>query len=129
MHAPITALYAGLLGLLVLALAINVVRGRAAFKIDIGDGGNAAMLQRQRMHGNAIEYVPIGLVLLLLLEINGASTPVLHALGGTLFVARALHAWGLSTTTGRSPGRLLGTIGSWLVLLAAAILCLKTYFG
>jgi uncharacterized membrane protein YecN with MAPEG domain len=129
MAAPITALYAGLLGLLLLALAINVVRGRAAFKVDFGDGGNPALLQRQRVHGNAVEYVPIGLVLLLLLELNGASAPVLHALGATLFVARVLHAWGLSTTTGRSPGRLLGTIATWLVLLSSGVLCLLTFFG
>ncbi len=129
MAAPITALYAGLLGLLVLALAINVVRGRAAWKVDFGDGGNPALLQRQRMHGNAIEYVPVGILLLLVLELNGASSMVLHALGGSLFVARVLHAWGLSTTTGRSPGRFIGTIGTWLVLLTGGVLCVVTYFG
>jgi hypothetical protein len=129
MAAPITALYAGLLGLLLLALAINVVRGRVAFKVDFGDAGNLALQQRQRVHGNAVEYVPIGLVLLLLLELNGASAPVLHGLGGTLFVARVLHAWGLSSSTGTSPGRLVGTIATWVVLLASAVLCLLRFFG
>ena len=57
MHAPITALYAGLLGLLILVLAFRVVAVRRATEIGLGDGGNALLLSRIRIHGNAAEYV------------------------------------------------------------------------
>jgi uncharacterized membrane protein YecN with MAPEG domain len=129
MHAPITALWTGLLGILMLVLAMRVVRTRVTEKVNIGDGGSAVMLQRIRVHANFTEYVPMGLVLLLVLELNGASAMLLNGLGASLFVARLLHAFGLSSSTGTTPGRFVGTILTWLVLLTGCALALWTYFS
>ena len=71
MHAPITALYAGLLGILMLILAFRVVAVRRTTSIGLGDGGHALLLSRIRIHGNAAEYVPLALILMLILELNG----------------------------------------------------------
>jgi uncharacterized membrane protein YecN with MAPEG domain len=127
MQAPITALWAGLLGLLMLALAIQVVRTRVSEKVGFGDGGNPLMLQRIRVHGNFTEYVPMVLLLMLVLEVNGTSAGVLHALGGSLFAARLFHAFGLGSSTGTTPGRFGGTVLTWLVLLAASGLALFAF--
>ena len=105
MHAPITALWAGLLGILMLGLAGRVVNARNSEKILFGDGGNVILQQHIRVHGNFIEYVPLGLVLLLILELNGASPLLLNALGGSLFAARLLHAFGLSRSPVNGPNR------------------------
>jgi uncharacterized protein len=78
------------------------------------------VLQRIRVHGNFTEYVPMGLVLMLVLELNGAAHGLLHALGASLFAARVLHAFGLGTSTGTSPGRFGGTVLTWLTLLVAS---------
>ncbi len=129
MATPITALWTGLLGLLMLVLAMRVVRTRVTENVIFGDGGSALMLQRIRVHANFIEYVPMGIVLLLVLELNGASAMVLHSLGASLFVARLLHAFGLSTSTGTTPGRFIGTVLTWLVLLAGCALVLWLYFA
>ncbi len=128
MTTPITALYGGLLGLLMLGLAMNVIRARVQLEIEFGDGGNPVLQQRQRVHGNAVEYVPIALLLLLLLELNGFSARLLHGLGGTLFAARVLHAWGLSRSTGTSLGRFAGSVATNVVLVIAAMLCLTVFF-
>jgi len=66
------ALYAAVNGLILLFLAIMVVRQRVLTRTDIGDGGKEAMIQVQRAHGNAAEYVPIVLILLYLLGIVAA---------------------------------------------------------
>ena len=129
MATPITALWAGLLGILSLALAMNVVRGRVSENVIFGDGGVTILQQRIRVHGNFVEYVPIALVLLLVLELNGTSPLVLNVLGGGLFVGRLLHAFGLATNTGTSPGRFIGTILTWLAILAASVLALWLYFA
>lgn len=129
MAAPITALWTGLLGILMLVLAARVVSARESEKVIFGDAGNVVMLQRIRVHGNFTEYVPMGLLLLLVLELNGASAVLLHALGGGLFVARALHAFGLSTSTGRSVGRFTGTVLTWLILLVGSGLTLYAFFS
>ena len=129
MHAPITALWAGLLGILLMFLSGRVVNARNREAILFGDGGSVVLQQHIRVHGNFIEYVPLGLVLLLVLELNGASPRLLDLLGGSLLVARLLHAFGLSRVTGRSVGRFVGTVATWLVLTAESVLALYTYWA
>ena len=124
MLTPVTALWAAILGLLSLALAARVVRGRITEKVGFGDCSSIVMQQRIRVHANFIEYVPLALVLLLLLELNTSSILVLHAVGASLVLARLLHAFGLSTSTGTTVGRFVGTILTWLVILAESLLLL-----
>jgi uncharacterized protein len=128
MAVPITALWAGLLGVLLLALSARVIQARVSEKVNIGDGGNALLLQRIRVQGNFAEYVPLILVLMLLLELNGASATLLHTLGSSLFVARLLHAFGLSSSSGPSFGRFVGTIATFVLLLAASVLALYAFW-
>jgi uncharacterized membrane protein YecN with MAPEG domain len=122
-----TILYAGLLGLIMLALAINVSRVRTALGIQLGDGGNPRMLQAIRMHASFCEYVPLCLILILLIELARGPRPLVHALGIVLVVARLLHAWGISQSPGRSFGRAAGAGLTYLVLAVAAFAC--TYYG
>ncbi|MFI5315406.1 MAG: MAPEG family protein [Myxococcota bacterium] len=129
MHAPVTALWAGLLGLLMLALAMLVVRARQSEKVIFGDGGNLILLQRIRVHGNFTEYVPMGVLRMLVLELNGASAGVLHGIGGSLFAARLLHAFGLSSSTGTTLGRFSGTVLTWLVVLVGSALTIYSFFA
>lgn len=123
---PITAVYAALCALLILVLAGRVVLLRRATRTGLGDGGHDALARAIRAHGNAIEYIPVFLVMLLVLELNGSSGVVLHALGGTLLVARVLHGWGLSRSAGISFGRWYGTALTWLALIGAAALNLAS---
>ena len=122
---PVTALWAAILGLLSLALAGQVVRARASEKVIFGDGASVLLQQRIRVHGNFVEYVPLALLFLFLVELNGAwPLWVLHGLGGSLALGRLLHAFGLSTSTGTTPGRFLGTVLTWLVMLVECVLLL-----
>lgn len=116
----ITLLFASLHILLMLVLAIRVVGHRRALKIGIGDGGDTRLARKVRAHGNFIEYVPMALLMLGLLELSGLGAPWLWGLGGTLLLARVLHAYGLSRHAGVSPGRFWGVILTWTVLLAMA---------
>ena len=71
MPLPITAAYAAVLALLVVALGVNVTMHRVKLGVPIGDGGNAQMLRMIRLHGNAVEYIPLALVLMAIYEVNG----------------------------------------------------------
>jgi len=117
----ITALYAGLCGLLLVALYVRVSQRRLATKIGMGTGDDAILEQRIRAHGNFIESVPIALVLLYLLEQTGVDPLYIHAFGMTLLLARIGHAQGISTTLGRSAGRFYGSIGTLLVTAGLSI--------
>lgn len=118
----ITLLVAGLHGLLVLALLAPIVARRRGRQIGLGHGGDATLQRRIRVHANFVEYVPLALVLLALLELSGADRVVVATLGGALFVARVLHAIGLSRSSGYSFGRFWGTLLTWLVLAASSLL-------
>ena len=92
----VTPLYAGLLVLLFIGLSLRVIRSRRGREISLGDGGNPAMLRVIRGHANFVEYVPLALLLMLILEISRFSIYVLHALGILLVVGRLLHGYALS---------------------------------
>jgi uncharacterized membrane protein YecN with MAPEG domain len=123
-HMQVFALYAGLSDLIVLILAVLVTRARRKHGVLLGDGGNPAVLQAQRAHGNAVEYVPIILVLLLTLASLRASIWLIHAIGALLVFGRILYAIGLYQSTGLSVGRGLGMVLTWAALLIAAVACL-----
>lgn len=125
MNAPITSLYGAAAGVLLLLLSWLVVRARWRYGTSLGTGTEPTMIRAVRVHGNFVEYVPLALLLLLLTELNGLPAWFLHAAGVLLLTCRALHAWGLGTTPGRSFGRFYGTAGTWLVILAlsVALLC------
>lgn len=116
----IFALYAAVNVALLLLLSLLTVRARVRNNVTLGDGGNQAMAQAMRAHGNASEYIPIGLILLLALINVGAPTWVLHSQAGLLTFGRVLHALGLHSAPGPSIGRFLGMILTWSSMLIGA---------
>ena len=123
----ITLLFASLHIVLMMILAVRVVLHRRAQKIGIGDNGDTRLLRKIRAHANFVEYVPAALLMLALLELAGLAESWLWTLGGTLLLARILHAAGLSRRSGYSFGRFWGTVLTWgvLMMMAAAGLWLS----
>jgi uncharacterized membrane protein YecN with MAPEG domain len=120
----ITGLYAAICALLGLLLSFRVSLRRRAARVGLGHGGDEELTRRVRAQGNFFEYVPLALLLLLLLELDGARAWLLHLFGIVLVLARVLHAWGVSHSADISFGRFTGILGTWLVLLAMALLLL-----
>lgn len=114
------ALWAGLLILWMTLLSWGVVSQRRRLRIAFGDGGQASLTAATRAFGNAAEYVPAGLLALLLLALLGATPLLIHALGATLLVGRIIHAIGLVFQKGPSLGRIVGMALTYAVLLFAA---------
>ena len=56
----ITGLYAALLTLLILGLAVRVMLIRRRTRIGLGDGGDRSVACAIRAHGNAVEHVGAG---------------------------------------------------------------------
>ena len=117
----IALLFASLHVLLMMLLAVRVVVHRRAHKIGLGDGGDKLLSRKMRAHANFIEYVPMALLMLALLELAGLAATWLWAMGGVLLVARMLHGFGLSRHAGYSFGRFWGTLLTWIVMVAMAL--------
>lgn len=110
---------AGLIGVLAVLLTLNVGRMRTRKKISLGDGGDPDMIAAIRAHGNLIEFAPLCLLLIWLL--NGPyGHRTIAVMGIVLLVARVLHAGGM---LGLIPmGRVTGAVGTTVLLAVASIM-------
>lgn len=124
----ITALYAALLALIGIVLASGSGLLRAKTGVSLGPGEDPRQLVAFRRHGNFAEWVPLTVVLIAILELNGVTGTAIHALGATLVVARIAHPLGLKADDMSGAGRLIGAALTMLVTLVSAIWCLVTAF-
>jgi uncharacterized membrane protein YecN with MAPEG domain len=110
---------AGLIGVLAAVLTLNVGRMRTKKKIFLGDGGDREMIAAIRAHGNLVEFAPLCLLLIWLL--NGPyGHRTIAVMGIILLLVRLLHAGGM---LGLVPmGRTAGAAGTTILLAVASIM-------
>jgi uncharacterized membrane protein YecN with MAPEG domain len=118
------ALYAGLHGLLLIALMASVSLGRHRTKAALGDAGDEGLRRRIRAHGNFIEYVPLTLLVIALAQHLGMGSLFVHLLGLVLLASRILHAYGISQVNEPMALRSIGISGTIIVLAIASIYCI-----
>jgi len=116
----ITSLYASMMAILVIFLAFKVVDFRRTKSVGLGDNGDKQGMRAIRVHANAVEYIPLFLILMGLYEANGGNDLVLHIVGFIAVIARLLHATGLSKSAGTTFGRFVGTLLTWILTLILA---------
>lgn len=115
------SVYAGVNLLILFFLAFGVVGARQKHKVSLGDGGNPAVLQAMRAHGNATEYIPAALVGLGLMAIlDPVPLLAVQILGGLFTFGRVAHGIGLSNNGGVSAGRMIGILSTWVAFLGIA---------
>jgi uncharacterized protein len=116
----ITAVYAGLLALLLVVLSVRVIGVRRTARIAVGDQGDALLLRRMRAQANFTEYVPMALVLMALSESLSAPTFTLHGMGALLLIGRLIHAIGISRVPEPFVMRVSGMVMTFAAILVAA---------
>ena len=121
----VTLLYGGLCALLVTLLGINVSLPRMFGKVYVGAELPKSLLMKVRAHGNAAEWVPLGILLLWLLESSGVGSLYLHIFGGTFLFARLLHAAGFVF---RIPTSVIGATLNYTVLSAMSGYAIYLHF-
>ena len=116
----ITGLYASLLALIIIWLCYKVVVFRRIKGIEIGDGGDQRGIRHIRAQQNAVEYIPVTLLLFAIYELNNGNHLMLHGIGIALVFARLIHPMGFVSKKGVSFGRFYGTLITWLIMLLLA---------
>jgi uncharacterized membrane protein YecN with MAPEG domain len=101
-----------------LGAQVGLMRARTGISILHGD--NMELADKIRRHANFTENAPLALILLAILELNGAGPVLLHALGIGLVAARIAHPLGLHHDNIQNPLRAIGSGGTTLILLVAA---------
>ena len=123
---PVFFVCAGLLGLLVVVLTLNVGLLRGRKKINLGDGGDPEMIAAIRAHANLIEFAPLCLLLIYVAsDFYGFWTTA--ALSALFLLARVLHAGGMLGVIPQ--GRFLGATGTTVVLVVTSIMLVITGFN
>ena len=117
---PVTLVTASLLALWSLILAIRVSGMRVKHRISLGDQGNTDLIVRMRTHGNFVEYVPLILILMGLVEMAGGDSTILAVTGAALVLFRLMHAIGMPRPA-PNVFRAGGAMGTFLIVAALSI--------
>ena len=118
LHAA--ALWSGLSILLLVLLSLSTILTRRRLKVSFGDGGHTELTAASRAFGNAAEYIPAGMIVLVLMALLGCQSTWVHAVGATLLLGRLLHAWGITRTKQPAFGRVFGMVLTQLALIGGA---------
>lgn len=117
----ITLVSASLLGLLLVYLSVQVTNARMRLNNDAYDVSDEDLQNAIRAHGNMTEYVPLGLILIGLLEYMNAHDYLVGAIALVFVGARFAHGLTFGKFEGRNPFRFYGTALTFLCLLIASL--------
>lgn len=110
-----SAIYASLSAFLVVWLSLNVIKARRTKQVSVADGGDDELKTAMAAQSNALDYLPIALLLLFTLEYNRALLVLVHTLGIVLLVGRVIHAKAMLTNNLQR--RVLGMqITIWVII-------------
>ena len=120
MSMPITLMYASVFAFFALVLSFKAgsFRGSTGISVLFGEPSNMELAQRVRAHQNFLEYVPIAVIVMGAIELNGGSSMFLYVCGDLLVIARIAHAIGLRHDDMAHKGRFIGAAGTALITLA-----------
>ncbi|MGB5864234.1 MAG: MAPEG family protein [Sulfitobacter sp.] len=121
MMLTITPLYAGLLTLVFLVLSGLVIRQRTALEKVTGTRDETDLNKSMRVQANFVEYVPLGLLLMICAELLGAPAAAIHAMGATLLIGRICHGIGMSRSPQVIALRAVGFLLTFVMLALSAI--------
>ncbi len=118
MTLPVTAMTAAILTLLFLFLSFQVVKQRLRTETSFGAGNDEHMDLVRGCHSNLIEYTPITIIMLALLELSSANHIALMVLATIFIAARFLHVFGMHQhAAGKSVRfRQIAMMVTWLVM-------------
>mgnify|MGYP005844211677 CR=1 FL=1 len=129
MIVPISAVFAAVLGLLLIVLSLLVSRYRLRLKQGLGVSEDIDFQAAVRAHGNLVEYAPIGLIMLALAELNGVSGTLIYWAGMGFVAGRLLHAFGMiNGRGGPHMARMVGILLTWLAILVLSFLLFWNVF-
>ncbi len=112
---PVTSLLTGAAALFLVLLSFPVANHRRKNKLSAGDGGDEAFNRKIRAQGNFIEYAPLAIIAIGLLEMNGFPQIWVCTFAAMLAAGRVLHAIGLIWNV--IIARMLGAILTFATLL------------
>lgn len=125
---PITSTIAAILAIVMLPLTVQVTMQRVALGkamgdiagVAFGDGNDKVLRRRIDAFGNFMEYVPMCLIMLALIENGGASPNIVWGVGGMLVLGRSIHALSILYVKNPAP-KAIGMFMTYSAFIVPAI--------
>lgn len=118
----VTSIIASVLTIIFINLSFSVISLRRKNKVGLGTGGYLDLERAIRAQGNFVEYVPFGIILIAILELNGAPWRLVLVPGVALIIGRLIHAKGIRTPPPDFSKRVLGMMFTFGTLISLVIL-------
>lgn len=118
----VTSLTTSVLTIIFIKLSFAVIGLRRKNKVGLGSGGHEDLERAIRAQGNFAEYVPIGLILIACLELNGAPWWLVALPGISLIIGRLIHAVGINEPPPNFSNRVLGMKFTFYTLIALVLM-------
>ncbi len=127
-YLPITSMIAASLAVIMFTLTFMVSIGRINLgkaegdtaKYPIHDGNDENLKRRISAFSNFTEYAPMCLIMIALIEINGATSTLIWSLGVAFVAGRILHVIGMLTNPHFPLPRIIGMLATYAALLVPA---------
>ena len=118
----ITSIIVAILTIIFIKLSFAVIGLRRKNKVGLGSGGHEDLERAIRTQANFAEYIPLGVILIACLELNGAPWWLVAIPGVSLIIGRLIHAKGMNTPPPDFSKRVLGMKFTFFTLIALAAL-------
>jgi len=118
----VTSIIAAVLTIIFLRLSFAVIGLRRKNQIGLGAGGHEDLERAIRAQGNFAEYVPLGIILIACLELNGTPWWLVAIPGISLIMGRLIHAVGINEPPPNFSKRVLGMKFTFSTLISLAVL-------
>lgn len=123
---PVTSVSAAIFAVMITLLGFAVSLRRVKLGgVSYGDGNDGALRLRIRAHGNFIEYAPLALFCVALLEYQRVAHWSVVAIAACFVGTRVLHVVGMLLSRSPAP-RAIAMMLQHLTFLASAVLLLRT---
>lgn len=125
---PVTSTTAAILAIVMLPLTLQISMRRVALGkamgdiggVAFGDGKDETLRCRITAFGNFMEYVPMCLIMLALMEYAGASSVTAWGVGGLLISGRVTHALSVLYTRNPAP-KAIGMLMTYAAFIIPAM--------
>ena len=118
----ITSIIVAILTIIFIKLSFAVIGLRRKNKVGLGSGGHEDLERAIRTQANFAEYIPLGVILIACLELNGAPWWLVAIPGVSLIIGRLIHAKGMNTPPPDFSRRVLGMKFTFFTLIALVVL-------
>ncbi len=123
----ITPIFAAFAACFLVYLSYRVIKIRKAHSVSVGTAGDHALERAVRNHGNFIEYAPLTLLMLAMVEYVGLAAWAVWVLGIMFVASRLIHFAGFRSKEAPGIFRLVGMALTFTTLISLAVISVSQF--